>query len=128
MPDPETNPYMPPSSGPSEGSVADGPAVRVPGSLPDTPQGRPCEKCGSTNTGAETALRSRPSVIAFLLFSWLLFLIRAAFIPRTDTCRDCGAQARYRTPGNNLAMAALILLVLMIALSWVAEMDPHRTR
>lgn len=129
MQDAEIDPYVPPSSGATPEAVADRPSTPAPaGELTDAPSGLPCAKCGSRNTAPETALRARPSIIAFLLFSWLLFLIRAAFIPRTDTCRDCGAQARYRTPGNNLALAALILLVLLIALSWLAEMDPHRAR
>lgn len=128
MPNAETDPYAPPFSEATQEAASDGPVTLVPGGLlPEAPPGMPCVKCGSTNTGRENALRTRPSVVAFLLFGWPFFLIRAAFIPRTDTCRDCGAQARYRTPGNNLAMAMLILLVLLIALTCLAEMDPNRT-
>lgn len=115
MSDPANDPYIPPAP------TTPGPSTPVP--VSSFAPGRECENCGSTNTGADTALRSRPSVIAFVLFGWLFLLIRTAFKPKTETCRDCGSSVSFRTPGNNIAMALLIIIVVVTAISVLAEMN-----
>lgn len=124
MSDPEIDPYVPPSAAPQERiPVAASPAPSAAAPTQGLPRGLPCEKCGSDNTGTETALRMRPSVIAFVLLGWLFLLVRTAFKPKTETCRDCGSTTSFRTPGNNLALAILIMIVLLVGISLLAEMD-----
>jgi hypothetical protein len=106
------NPYQPPSSDASKEPLEN----FWPGK-----RGLPCKECGSLNTGVEQALRTKPSIIVVLFFGWIFILLRTALSNRTETCRDCGGQWRYRSNGNNLALAALIALLFLITLAVFAD-------
>lgn len=83
-------------------------------------RGRPCAECGSPNTGDEVALRQKPGIVKVMLFGWVFLLVRAAFSRRTETCHDCGAVRLFKTPGSWLAMAFLVLVAALFALSYFA--------
>ena len=78
-------------------------------------------KCGGTNTHPETALKTKPSIIAVIFFGWLFLLIRAAFAKRTELCHDCGTTWRYKTAGSWLALTALLLLALLLTLGLLVD-------
>ena len=80
--------------------------------------GRLCEKCGSTNTSSDDALRTKPSIVAVIFFGWLFLLIRSAFSKRREQCYDCGALRIYKTTGSKLSMVFLLLLVLIFAITY----------
>jgi uncharacterized protein (DUF983 family) len=103
------NPYETPSS------TASGDSLPTIGHYQNT--GLPCPDCGSTNTGQDQALRTKPSVFVVLFFGWIFILMRTAFSKRTETCRDCGSHWSYRSRGNNVALLVLVLLVAIIALA-----------
>ncbi|RYD61847.1 MAG: hypothetical protein EOP83_16085, partial [Verrucomicrobiaceae bacterium] len=86
------NPYAPPST-PSPPPTED----RGSDSVTDVKASRRCEKCGSTNTSGEEALRSKPSILAFILFGWIFLLIRSAFSKQREYCHDCGEVRIYKT-------------------------------
>ena len=104
-----TDPYVTPKESPDD--RIDHGVVR---------QGQPCPECGSTSTGADS-LHIRPSILATLLFGWIFLLIRTAFGKKTVSCQDCGASWSFRSVGNNLALAALLFIVLALALGYFAD-------
>lgn len=112
------NPYQPPST-PAPEQKKDAP----PAPETDISVARRCEKCGSTNVSGDEALRSKPSVLAFLLFGWVFLLIRTAFSKRREQCYDCGALRIYKTTGSKLAMAFLLLLVFLFAISYFESLQ-----
>ena len=112
------NPYHPPSTPPSPPT-----GNRSDDAISDVKVGRRCEKCGSTNTSAEEALRSKPSVLAFLLFGWVFLLIRSAFSKQREYCHDCGAVRVYKTMGSKFAMVFLLLLALLFAINYLASLQ-----
>ena len=79
-----------------------------------TSRGRPCPACGSANTCPDDPLRPRPGILSVILFGWVAILCRTAFSYRMQTCRDCGTPLRYRSIGNHLALAFLLLIVSLI--------------
>jgi hypothetical protein len=93
-------------------------------SSPTIAAGRNCSSCGSSNTTRDRFARTRPSIIAFLLFGWVFLLIKGAFAMRADLCRDCGELNRYKSIGSWIAMAVLVLLVLLVIVGMVVEKHP----
>lgn len=85
------------------------------------PNARLCQSCGSSNIRPDSALRSRPSVLWVILIGWIFLLIRAAFTKRKAVCIDCGATEDYRSTGSFLALVFLILLVLGVIISAMAD-------
>ena len=112
------NPYLPPTTPAPETKAAAAPVART-----DLAVTRRCEKCGSTNTSGEQALRSKPSILAFLLFGWVFLLIRTAFSKRREHCHDCGAVRVYKTTGSKFAMVFLLVLVFLLAISYLASLQ-----
>lgn len=111
------NPYQPPSTPPSPPTVD-----RSDDSVAEVKEGKRCEKCGSTNTSGDHALRSKPSILAFLLFGWVFLLIRSAFSKQREYCHDCGAVRVYKTIGSTFALLILLLLVFLFAISYLANL------
>jgi hypothetical protein len=111
------NPYLPPSTTPSPPA-----GDRSDDSVTDVKAGRRCEKCGGTNTSGEGALRSKPSILAFLLFGWVFLLIRSAFSKQREYCHDCGAVRVYKTTGSKFALVFLLLLAFLFAISYFANL------
>lgn len=107
------DPYKPPSTSPGDPVAAR--------SAPLGKRGRPCASCGSPNTADEVALRQKPGILTVILFGWVFLLIRSAFSKATETCHDCGAIRRYKTTGSWLAMAFLLLIAALFALSFFVE-------
>jgi uncharacterized protein (DUF983 family) len=112
------NPYLPPSTPPSPPT-----GNRSDDAIADVKAGRRCEKCGSTNTSAEEALRGKPSVLAFLLFGWIFLLIRTAFSKQREYCHDCGAIRAYKTMGSKVAMVFLLLVAFVFAITYLASLQ-----
>ena len=112
------NPYLPPSTPPSPPT-----GDRSDASVTDVKVGRRCEKCGSTNTSGDDALRTKPSIVAVIFFGWMFLLIRSAFSKRREQCYDCGAVRIYKTTGSRLAMAFLLLLVFVFAISYLESLQ-----
>jgi hypothetical protein len=79
--------------------------------------GRPCPSCESVNTSTDSMLRSRPSVLAVILFGWIFLLARGAFARRSSVCRDCGEVHRYKSVGSWIALVCLALLVALVAMA-----------
>lgn len=92
-----------------------------PGTEKMMPSGRPCDFCGSRNTGEDRLSRVAPNAISLLLFGWIFLLIKAAFSRKTDLCRDCGQVNVYKTTGSKIALAALIAISVIIALYILQE-------
>ncbi|MCW1921142.1 hypothetical protein OKA05_01165 [Luteolibacter arcticus] len=109
------NPYSPPAA-PSSPPAED----RENDAITGVKVGHRCEKCGSTHTSGEEALRRKPSILAFLLFGWVFLLIRTAFSKRREHCHDCGAVRIYRTTGSVVAMVFLLLLAILFAIGYFA--------
>jgi len=83
------------------------------GNAPDMP-GKPCDFCGSTNTGHELLPSRRINVLWFLFFGWLYFLITLAFSKEGTLCRDCGETSHHRKAGARVAMVVLGFIVLSL--------------
>lgn len=109
------NPFKPPKSD-SAGTESETPG---PANL-----GHACSECGSTNTANESALKTKPSLIAVILFGWVFILLRAALGKKSEVCRDCGAMTSFRTAGNYIALAIVVLLTFMIVVAIIAGEDP----
>jgi hypothetical protein len=114
------NPYQPPSTTEPE-QRKDG--ASAPEIIPDRTLGRRCEKCGSTNISGDDALRTKPSIVAVIFFGWMFLLIRSAFSKRREQCHDCGTVRIYKTTGSKLAMAFLLLLVFVFAISYLESLQ-----
>jgi len=112
------NPYLPPSTPPSPPT-----GNRDDDTIAEVKVGHRCEKCGSTNTSDEQALRSKPSILAFLLFGWIFLLIRSAFSKQRQYCHDCGAVRVYKTTGSKFALVFLLLLVVLFGISYLANLQ-----
>lgn len=83
--------------------------------------GRPCDFCGSCNTGEDRLSRVAPSVIFVLFFGWVFLLGKAAFSKKTDLCRDCGQANVYKTTGSKIALVVLIVLAVVTVLRVLQE-------
>ena len=110
----EDDPYAPPQGDVSPARAeADHPSARE---LPFTE----CPECGSGDLSADSVLRSRPSIVAVILFGWLFLLVRAAFVKKTAVCRECGTTQRYRSEGAVFAMCMLVILGgIVVASIWL---------
>lgn len=78
-----------------------------------------CPNCGGSNLQIQRAFRSRPSLIGWLLFHWLYFIIGAAFRKEKKVCLDCGELYRFRTTGSNIAALILVCLVILSLLGFI---------
>lgn len=56
-----------------------------------------------------------------LFFGWPFLLIRGAFSRAQAHCIDCKQGFRYKTVGSWVALAVLIAIILLVALSIYAE-------
>lgn len=91
--------------------------------MTDVKVARTCEKFGSTNTSGEEALRSKPSILPFILFGWAFFLIRSAFSKKREYCHDCGAVRVYKTTGSKISLIILVLLAVFFTLSYLTNLQ-----
>jgi hypothetical protein len=100
-------PYQPPASDPNP--------IPTEGQLPQSEGGRqsrvPCQQCGSSDVGATQVFRSRPNPVALLFGGWLFLWGRFAFVRKSEVCRDCGAERRYRTAASWIALVSFCLFV-----------------
>jgi hypothetical protein len=106
------NPYETPKQVPRSVTTEVGKAITT---------GRPCDHCGSSNTGEDKLSRVAPNPILFLLFGWFFLLVKAAFSKKTDLCRDCGQASTYKTVASKIALAVLIALTALIAIAFLGE-------
>jgi hypothetical protein len=106
------NPYQSPTPAGSENNAGGTAPVEA-----RREAGRRCEACGSANTAAEQALRSKPSILGVIFFGWMFLLIRTAFSRCNELCHDCGAIRRYRSTGSKLALVFLVLVVFLIVIA-----------
>ena len=111
------NPYRTPST-----SSSPPPEDRGDGTITHVKPRRRCEKCGSTNTSGEEALRSKPSILAVIFFGWVFLLIRSAFSKCREHCHDCGAVRVYKTTASMFAMVFLLLLVFLSVIGYFASL------
>lgn len=84
----------------------------------------PCLHCGSLDTTNDQLLNTRPNIFYVIIFGWFVILIRAAFTRRSYFCQGCGNSFTRKTSGSYVALALLIILVLIIALSFFADHLP----
>ena len=75
--------------------------------------GRPCDFCGSRNTGEDRLSPVAPNFVFVLFFGWTFLLIRAAFSTKNDLCRDCGQVNTYKTTGSKIALIVLIGMIIL---------------
>lgn len=106
------NPYETPKQAPGSVTAEVGKAISP---------GRPCDHCGSSNTGEDRLSRVAPNPILFLLFGWFFLLVKAAFSNKTDLCRDCGQASTYKTTASKLALAVLIALTAIVSIVLLGE-------
>lgn len=76
--------------------------------------GPPCPSCGSTNTTSDSVLRSRPNLLAVMLFGWIFMLARGAFAMRNSLCMDCGETHRYKSLGSWIALLIFLGIIGLV--------------
>ena len=82
--------------------------------------GPPCPECGSLNTSIDSVLRSRPNILAVIMFGWFFLVVRGAFSTRKSVCLECGSIHRYKSAGSWVALVMVVIMILLIVAGYLS--------